>query len=145
VEIAGTDSLSWVDPSTDQPVSALSVVAGETIEFHVINDSAIPHNFHIGAEADLSAAPEQNDLPGVDTFTGGTQTFTYTVEELPDQPQFACTVPGHYQTMHGDLLVQEGSGEPGSSEAPAGSEAPTGSEAPAATEAPASPAASVAP
>jgi len=139
VEIEGTGNLSWVDPNTDQPVSAISVVAGEVIEFHVTNDSPSPHNFHLGAQADLSTAPQENDLPGVATFQGGTQTFTYTVEDLPDQPQFACTVPGHYQTMHGDLLVVEGSG---SEATPAASGA---AETPAASGAAESPAASVAP
>jgi hypothetical protein len=141
VEIEGTASLSWVDPNSDQQIAAIPVVTGETIEFHVVNDSGLPHNFHLGAEAELSTAPEQIDLPGVDTFTSGTQTFTYTVEDLPEQPQFACTVPGHYQTMHGDLQVQEGgSGEPGASAAPSGAV-----ESAAPSDAAASPAASVAP
>ena len=28
----------------------------------------------------------------------------------PDQPQFACTVPGHYPTMHGDFVVGHAGG-----------------------------------
>lgn len=105
IEIRAAENIQWVDPVSGERITAISVVAGETIEIHVINETQIPHNFHIGSADELSTAPEQNDLPGVDTFTGSTQTFTYTFDNVPDQPQFACTVPGHYQTMHGDFLV----------------------------------------
>jgi mono/diheme cytochrome c family protein/uncharacterized cupredoxin-like copper-binding protein len=127
IEVQGTQNLQWVDPATTQPISALSVVQGETIEFHVVNDSGIDHNFHVGSATELSTAPPDTTLPGVQTFSGGTQTFTWTVDSVPDQPQFACTVPGHYTTMHGDIvLVQAGPG--GSPAAPAapGSPAPSG-------------------
>jgi mono/diheme cytochrome c family protein/uncharacterized cupredoxin-like copper-binding protein len=141
VEIEGTANLSWVDPNTDQQVASIPVVQGETIEFHVVNDSGLPHNFHLGSAGELSTAPEQNDLPGIDTFQSGTQTFTFTVDQLAaDSPQFACTVPGHYTTMHGDLVVQEGSGEPAASPAASGAV-----ESAAPSDAAASPAASVAP
>jgi len=132
VEVEGTGNLQWVDPATDQPLSAIAIVEGETVEFHVINESGVPHNFHIGPATELAVAPENNDLPGVDTFTTGTQTFTYTFETIPDQPEFACTVPGHYTSMNGDLLVQSPGGQPPGSPAasPAGSEAPAPSAAP---------------
>lgn len=134
IEVEGTDKVQWVDPATGTQLTSISVVQGETIEFHVINNSQIPHNFHIGGAAELSAAPEQNDLPGVDTFTESTKTVIYTVENLPDQPQFACTVLGHYPAMHVDLLVQPGAGgpsaSPGASAAPAESAAPAASAAP---------------
>jgi mono/diheme cytochrome c family protein/uncharacterized cupredoxin-like copper-binding protein len=108
--------VKWVDPA-GQPLTAISVVDGETIEFHIVNDDGFPHNFHIGGAAELSTATDQTDLPGVDNFASGTQTFTYTVEALPDQPQFACTVPGHYSSMNGSLAVVDagGSGQPGGS------------------------------
>lgn len=133
-----------MDPNTDQQLSAISVVQGETVEFHVINDSGLPHNFHLGSAGDLSTAPEENDLPGVDTFTSGTETFTFTVDQLAaDSPQFACTVPGHYTTMHGDIFVVTSDGQPGSSPAasPGGSAAPEGSSAPSAAPASAAPSA----
>lgn len=108
-------NVQWVDPA-GQPLTAISVVQGETIEFRIVNDDPVGHNFHIGAQPELAAAPEQTDLPGVDTFTAGTQTFTYTADGLPDQPEFACTVPGHYQSMNGDfVVVQAGGGQPGAS------------------------------
>ena len=105
IEIQASDNLQWVDPATGTPMSSISVVAGETVEFHVINQTAMGHNLHIGSAAELSTAAEHTDLPGVDTFVGSTATFTYTFDNVPDQPQFACTVFGHYQTMHGDFVV----------------------------------------
>jgi mono/diheme cytochrome c family protein len=137
IEIEGTGQLSWVDPTTQSPIAQISVVQGETIEFHVVNNSPIGHNFHIGGATELSTAPEHTDLPGLDTFDGATETFTYTVDSLPDQPQFACTVPGHYGTMHGDLVVVSAGGTSASpaAESPAASGA---SAAPAASGAPSS-------
>jgi mono/diheme cytochrome c family protein len=115
VEIQGTDQVQWVDPATGQPLTSLSVVEGETVEFH-ITVGALQHNFHIGSEAELSTAPEQNDLPGVDTFTNGTQEYTHTFDSLPDQPQFACTVPGHYGAMNVAIVATQ-PGQPGASPA----------------------------
>lgn len=140
IEVQGTEQLQWVDPQSGERLASLSVVEGETIEFRVINESeAVPHNFHIGSASELETAPEQVDLPGVDTFTGGTQAFEYTFDQIPEQPQFACTVPGHYGTMHGDFVVVPAGGpgaaspqpgaSPATSPAPAGSPPPAGSPA----------------
>jgi hypothetical protein len=92
----------------------------------------VAHSFHIGTATDLGAASEPNDLPGLPQFANGTQTFTYTVPPIvPTNSQFACTVPGHYQSgMHVDLIAQAASGTSGSPAAPGSSAAP-GSEAPA--------------
>jgi len=117
IAIEGTEQAQWVDPESGERVESISIVEGETVEFQIINESAaVPHNFHIGTADELASAPEQVDLPGVATFTGGTQTFTHTFDSIPDQPQFACTVPGHYQTMSGDFVVVEPGGESGAGE-----------------------------
>ena len=108
IEIQGTDRVQWVDPATGQPLSALSIVPGETVEFHIVNNSSVAHNFKIGSATELSSAPDPNPLPGVEDFSGATKTFTYTFDTIPQQPQFACTVPGHYPTMHINLLVAAG-------------------------------------
>jgi mono/diheme cytochrome c family protein/uncharacterized cupredoxin-like copper-binding protein len=123
--------VSWVDAS-GAPVSQIAVLAGETIEFHIVNDAGFTHNFHIGSATDLASAPPDTDLPGIATFESGTQTFIWTVENVPDQPQFACTVTGHYQTMHGDIVVLQpggGTASPGASPAasPGASAAPSAS------------------
>jgi mono/diheme cytochrome c family protein len=123
IELHATEQLKWVDAS-GTPVSQLAVVAGEVIEFHLVNDSqAVPHNFHIAGAADLSTAAQDNSLPGVQTFTGanGPQAFTFTVANLPQQPQFACTVSGHYTTMHGDLVLTTAGAGASASPAPSAS------------------------
>jgi mono/diheme cytochrome c family protein len=112
IEIAAAPAaLQWLDPETGDQVTGITVVQGETIEFVIINDSPIPHNFHIESRDALAAAPESVDYPGVDTFTNDTRTFVHTFDEIPDEPQFACTVLGHYQTMHGDFIVVQPNGE----------------------------------
>ncbi|HYI22762.1 MAG TPA: c-type cytochrome [Candidatus Limnocylindrales bacterium] len=128
----GPSAPQWVDPETGDQITSISVVEGETIEIHVINETEIPHNMHIGAAADLEAAPEDNDLPGVPTFVQGTQTFTYSFTDTPDQAQFACTVPGHYPTMHGDFVfgAAGGSASPDPSAAASPGASPSGSPAP---------------
>lgn len=121
VEIQGTQSIEWVDPATGQQLSALSVVQGETVRFRIINDTPVPHNFHIGDASALSTAPENTDLPGVDTFANGTQEVDITFDtDFGQQPQFACTVPGHYPTMHGDLVFVQGGGQPAPTVGPGG-------------------------
>ncbi|CAN5786161.1 hypothetical protein BH24CHL5_BH24CHL5_03850 [soil metagenome] len=103
ITIEGTDEIRWVDETGTQ-VTAISVVVGETVEFQVTTNQ-IPHNFYIGAEDVLSTAPEAPDLPGIPTFSEGTQSFTYSFTDVPENLQFACVVPGHYSSMHGDFLV----------------------------------------
>jgi mono/diheme cytochrome c family protein len=126
IEIEASANVQWVDPATGAQLTQIAVVDGETVEFHVINNTPTTHNLHIGSATELEAAPQENDLPGVDTFTNGTQTFTWTVEDLPDQPQFACTVLGHYGSMNGNIVVQTAGGGSGSP-APSTSAAPAAS------------------
>jgi mono/diheme cytochrome c family protein len=147
IQVEGTDQLQWVDPTTGEKISQLAIVPGETVEFQVTVNSDVAHNFHLGSPGDLSSAPEHNQLPGLDTFANSTETFTYTFDTVPEQ--FACTVPGHYQSMQVDLIAQQAGGTSASPEAsPAESGAPPGSAAPAestAPEASASPAPTAAP
>jgi mono/diheme cytochrome c family protein/uncharacterized cupredoxin-like copper-binding protein len=138
VPVELTGQLSIVD-SNGSPITSLPVQAGETVRFEVTNTAGFTHNFYIGAPADLEGNLTAN-LQGIPDFTEGTQTFDYTVPES-DGLQFACTVPGHYPPMHGDLAIQAGgdapAGEPGASEAPAASGEPAASPAPDPSEEPA--------
>jgi mono/diheme cytochrome c family protein len=116
IEVIGTEQITWTDPDGNV-LEQMTVVQGEVIEFRVSNASAVvPHSFYIGSADELAQAPAETDLPGIDPFTSeaGVQTFQWTVEDLPEQPQFACTVPGHYQTMSVDLIVSEQPNAPGS-------------------------------
>jgi mono/diheme cytochrome c family protein/uncharacterized cupredoxin-like copper-binding protein len=106
IELVGTAAVTWVDPTTGDRVNQISLVEGETVEFRITNEQGAMHNFHIGPADELADAPMDSELPGVETFTGpGTESYVWTVEDVPEQPEFACTVPGHYQPMHGPLLV----------------------------------------
>jgi mono/diheme cytochrome c family protein len=135
IEITGTEQITWVESGSGDVLSSISVVPGETIEFRITNASAfVPHSFYIGSADELASAPQQTDLPGFAPFTSeaGTQSLIFTVGDLPANPQFACTVAGHYGTMHVNLVLvgqPNASGSPGASGSPAPSEsaAPSGS------------------
>ncbi len=103
ISLVETASITITDASGN-PVSAEGVKAGETVEFDVDNKAGFAHNFYIGAPADLQSANTAN-LKGVPEFTSGVQKVTWTVPTTGTL-QFACIVPGHYQTMHGDLTIQ---------------------------------------
>lgn len=102
-----TASLTITDPA-GEALQEIPVKAGETIEFEVTNSAGFAHDFFIGPEAELSTTTGGlPDAPGVPEFTDGTQTFTWTVPTDGSALQFACTVPGHYPTMHGDFVIQK--------------------------------------
>jgi hypothetical protein len=86
------------------PVTELEVREGETIRFVLDNTANFSHNFFIGP-ADALSSGAISGLPGVPEWTSGVQAFEYTVTAETDGLQFACTVPGHYQSMHGTFLV----------------------------------------
>jgi mono/diheme cytochrome c family protein len=133
INIEATADLHWIDPTSKQPITSVAVLQSETVTFHVTNPSTLAHNFHLGSSDELAAAPQENDLPGVDLPAGSTQDVPLTVNQLAAvSPQFACTVPGHYTTMHADIVLQQGgpAGSPGESPA-AASPAASGAASPA--------------
>lgn len=86
------------------PLTQLAVKKGETVKFEVTNVAGFDHNFYVGTEDKLKATQGmQADLPGVPAFATGTQSFTQTFEDVPQNLQFACLVPGHYGSMHGNF------------------------------------------
>ncbi len=102
-----TGSITITDPDGNA-VPSIAVQAGETIEFEVTNTAGFTHNFFIGPESELSTTTgDLPDAPGIPEFTEGTQTLTWTVPQDATGLQFACTVPGHYPTMHGDFVIKE--------------------------------------
>jgi len=88
-----------------QPVTDLTVKEGETIHFRISNSAGFDHDFYIGTADQLSQG-QVDGLPGVPAFASGTQEFDYTVTAATAGLQFGCTVPGHYQLMHGTFTVQ---------------------------------------
>ena len=102
--ISATAGLQFQDENGAQ-ITQIDVVAGETIEFVVDNTAGFDHNFYIGPEDVVSASSAQTDL-GIPTWPSGVQSVTWTVESSDQPLQFACTVPGHYAPMHGDIVIQ---------------------------------------
>jgi uncharacterized cupredoxin-like copper-binding protein len=87
-----------------QKVTQLQVKAGQAYTFRITNNANFAHDFYIGTAQDLQSSNTQN-LKGVPQFTSGTKEFQYTFP-ASGPLQFACTVPGHYTTMHGDFSIQ---------------------------------------
>lgn len=88
-----------------QPVTELALAEGQTYTFEITNEGGLEHNFYIGPAEQL----QDNDvaeLPGVPNFTDGTQTFEYTATAETADLEFACTVLGHYEPMHGTFVVE---------------------------------------
>jgi uncharacterized cupredoxin-like copper-binding protein/mono/diheme cytochrome c family protein len=104
IHIEATSSLEFVDESGTK-ITQLEVVPGETVQFVVDNTAGFDHNFYIGTPEELQV-PFGETATGIPTWQSGEQTLTWTVpEEGLEGLQFACTVPGHYQSMHGDIVV----------------------------------------
>ena len=104
IEIQATAALQFLDVDGNQ-LTQIDAVEGETIEFVVTNTAGFDHNFYIGPAAELDV-PGQSTPVGIEAWADGTMTTTWTVEIGPEPLQFACTVPGHYGTMHGDMVIQ---------------------------------------
>lgn len=101
IKLQATADLKFVDEAGNQ-VTQLEVVEGETIQFEIDNIAGFDHNFWIGTKEELEV-PNATTEVGIPTWQSGVQTVTWTAggEGL----QFACTVPGHYTTMHGDIVI----------------------------------------
>ena len=102
IKLDENGSLQITD-STGAQVPAITVKAGEVVTFEVTNTAGFDHDFYVGTAADLSPTAEGN-LKGIAPFSSGTQDFTWTVP-ASGTFQFACTLPGHYATMHGDIDI----------------------------------------
>jgi len=102
--ITATSSIQFVDENGAQ-LTEIDVVAGETVEFVVDNTAGFGHNFYIGP-ADVLSVPNAETPVGIPTWQGGVETVTWTAEAGDVPLQFACTVPGHYMTMHGNIVIQ---------------------------------------
>lgn len=103
IAVAETGSLSITD-ANGTALSQITVVPDEVVQFQVTNSANFDHNFYIGT-ADQLSTNAVSGLPGVPVFITGTQNFTWTVPSDVSGLQFACTVLGHYQNMHGDLVA----------------------------------------
>jgi uncharacterized cupredoxin-like copper-binding protein/mono/diheme cytochrome c family protein len=104
IRLDANAALQFTDES-GSVVSQIDAVAGETIEFVIDNTAGFDHNFWIGTPDVLSVPNAETDV-GIPTWQSGEQTLTWTVPDEAGTLEFACTVPGHYTTMHGDIVIQ---------------------------------------
>jgi uncharacterized cupredoxin-like copper-binding protein len=107
IQIEANSALQFLDENGAQ-LSQIDALPGETIEFVIDNTAGFEHNFYIG-QADVLQGPYAETEVGIATWTDGVQTLTWTVPEAGAEGlQFACTVPGHYTPMHGDIVITAG-------------------------------------
>jgi uncharacterized cupredoxin-like copper-binding protein len=90
-------------------VESIAVVAGQEYVFRVTNGK-FDHNFFIGKPEDL-AGRQYDRLTGIPLWSSATKEVRYTFK-ASDQLQFACTLAGHYGTMHGDFVVEAAASAP---------------------------------
>jgi hypothetical protein len=103
VEFQADASLRFTD-TDGNPVSAISVVPGATLLIRVDNTTGFEHSFFIGTEEQLSEPGATTDV-GISPWTSGVRELTWTVPEDPGGLMFGCTVPGHFPTMHGEIVL----------------------------------------
>jgi hypothetical protein len=89
-----------------QPLTELRVTGGETYTFEVTNTANFAHDFYIGPAEALQAG-DTGQLEGVPPFNSGTEEFEWTAPtDTSAQLEYACTVPGHYASMHGTIIIE---------------------------------------
>jgi hypothetical protein len=104
IKMAANAALQFVDES-GAPITQIDAIPGETIEFLIDNTAGFDHNFYIGTAEELQVPFGETD-EGIPTWQTGVETYTWTVPEAGAQGlQFACTVPGHYALMNGDIVI----------------------------------------
>ena len=74
--------------------------------FKITNTAGFSHDFYIGPPDKLSGN-DVTGLQGIPAFDSGTQELTYTVPADVTNLEFACTLPGHYPSMHGSLTASQ--------------------------------------
>jgi uncharacterized cupredoxin-like copper-binding protein len=88
-----------------EQVTELALAEGQSYTFEVTNEGGLEHNFYIGPAEQLQSN-DVAELPGIPNFLEGTQSFEYTATTETAGLEFACTVPGHYEPMHGSLVIE---------------------------------------
>ncbi len=101
IKLQATADLHFKDEAGNV-ITQIDAVKGETIKFEIDNTAGFDHNFYIGT-ADQINTPNGTTDAGIPTWQSGVQTLTWTA--TGDGLEFACTVPGHTSTMHGDIVI----------------------------------------
>jgi uncharacterized cupredoxin-like copper-binding protein/mono/diheme cytochrome c family protein len=104
IKLVANAALQFLDENGVQ-LTSIDAVPGETIEFQIDNTAGFEHNFFIGPAEELQVPYGETEV-GIPTWTSGVESYIWTVPESgADGLQFACTVPGHYTPMHGDIVI----------------------------------------
>lgn len=115
----------WFDPEE------LDIAPGETVAFEVTNTGNVQHEFVIGDAAaqaehremmlqmanDMSSDGHHggnhhddghgDEMPAVTIAPGETTTLVWTAPQDASKVEFACNIPGHYESgMKGDIHIQ---------------------------------------
>ena len=107
------------DPFTYEP-ARLEVMEGERIEFVVINEGRIRHEFLIGddeKQQEYEQAMRQGgheehgeESNGVSVEPGAEKSFVFTVPKSEGALLFGCHEPGHYEGgMRGEFVYSQAS------------------------------------
>jgi len=137
-----------VGPNLSYSPRVVTARAGEPLAITLVNPDSVPHNLalcrpgslaRVGAAVnalvtDPEAAARQYipESPDVIAFTDivpphARFTISFRAPQAPGRHPFLCTFPGHWMAMQGELLVEDGGGEPGgAAPAPTGTPSPGG-------------------
>lgn len=107
----------------------LEIAPGETVKFEITNTGNLEHEFVIGDEEaqaehremmremasgsghDMSGGHHggghDGSMPSVTIAPGETATLVWTAPQDADRIEFACNIPGHYESgMSGDIQIE---------------------------------------
>lgn len=116
----------WFDPED------MNIAAGETVQFEITNNGHLEHEFVIGDKAAQEAHREMmqdmmgsshhegghgghgghnmaegehgGQMPAVTIGAGETKTLVWTAPENVERLEYACNIPGHYESgMYGTI------------------------------------------
>lgn len=85
-------------------LSQIPLTPGETVVFRVDNTAGFAHNFYIGADEELMVPAGTTEV-GIPDWDLGVQELEWVVPDDIEGLRFACTVPGHYTLMQGDITI----------------------------------------
>jgi len=104
IEIEATGALQFTD-GRGNLVEEIAVTPGETVLFRVHNSADFEHSFYIGSESELHVPAGTTDA-GIEAWPTGVRELEWRVPDDVSNLMFGCTVPGHFELMHGVFVVK---------------------------------------
>lgn len=109
----------WFEPEE------MTIEPGETVQFDITNTGNLEHEFVIGDKAaqkahremmqgmteghghgghDMAESEHGGQMPSVSIKAGETKTLVWTAPENVERLEYACNIPGHYESgMYGEV------------------------------------------